>query len=407
MVAISPPVPRPQQLAELLAPVTVEQFIGEYAGRRALLIKGTPDKFAVLDFDQEAFLSSAERFDPGANRLKAAIPSAGEAEQYRPALPSEVRALYHEEGLTVCAAGLSDVNPVLGAFAEGVRMALSIPDLRFNAYLSPHGSGFNLHYDVQPIFLIQIAGAKHWWYSEQPQTPMPRVYSSQWQEKPDLDSLQRTVLEPGDVLYLPAFSWHRARAEGFSLGITLGVKGAHNRSLRLALERSPLFGEWPIGALQPPIDPVEAAGGEVPPSARDYLEAQRQALRDFAQALTIEDLWKHWIDDVQTPKGPVFPRGEGEVYSTLELRRAVSFPVHREATSNESGEPQLVLRHAGHRLVLEGHSAPLVEWLLGATGHFSAAEAIVHGTQAGLTRAQSKRVLRDLLALGVLELAAN
>ena len=201
----------------LLDPIDIGTFCRQYADRRALLIKGTAEKFARLAFDVEAFFAAAERFDPAAGRLKAAGKADGEAERYIEIVPRQARQLY-DAGLTICAAGLSDVSPVLGAMAEGVRLALSIPDLRFNAYLSPDGSGFNLHYDVQPIFLVQLAGAKQWWYSEEPVIPMPRRYSSAWPEKPALESLAQTVLEPGDVLYLPAFSWHRARARGFSLG---------------------------------------------------------------------------------------------------------------------------------------------------------------------------------------------
>ena len=395
--------PRPEQLAEMLYPVEVETFLRDYADQRSLLIKGHPDKFADLGFDEEAFLAAAEKLTPNAQLLKTAVPSSGEEERFAEIAPADVRRLYREQQLTLCAGGISDVHPGLGAFAEGVRLALSIPDLRFNSYLSPNGSGFNLHYDVQPVFLLQIGGRKHWWYGAEPVQPMPRVYSASWGQKPALDTLQTTVLEPGDVLYLPAFTWHRARADGYSLGVTLGVKGPHNRPLRSAVARSALFGEWPMtGQMQPPIDPALAGQQEVPPAARAYLEAQLAALRAQVQELTVEQLWQVWLDEVHTPRQPMLPRDDTDVHSELSIHRARSFPVHLSQVADDQGRPLLIVRHAGHRVVLEPATEPLVRWLLSLEQPVTVAAAIRHGSELGLTRQPVKKAVRELVAMGVL-----
>ena len=249
------------ELEQLLAPITVSDFLENYADKKALFIKGDPKRFVGLEFDQAAFFTSCDRFGNSSDRLKVALRmESGEHENYESIFPFQARNLF-ENGMTICCAGISDVNENLAAFAEGVRLALGVPDLRFNSYLSPHESGFNLHYDVQAIFLMQTEGRKNWWYSAEPVTPMPSVYSSEVENKPSLDQMETCVLEPGDVLYLPAFSWHRARADNMSLGITLGVKGLHNQPLRAALDASPFSGNWPYLASQPQLDarniPVE------------------------------------------------------------------------------------------------------------------------------------------------------
>ena len=324
-----------------------------------------------------------------------------EDEIYVPILPSQARALFRS-GLTVCAAGISDVNARLGAFAEGVRYALSIPDLRFNSYLSPHDSGFNLHYDVKPIFLIQLAGQKRWWYGDGPIEPMPEVYSSSWRQKPSLDSLEHCVLEPGDVLYLPAFTWHRARADGFSLGVTLGTKGVHNLPVRKALECSPFFGEWPLGELEPPIHPAQAGSAEVPAAARAYLEKQLAGLRDYVEDLSVERLWNLWQEEVQVAKGPVPEAREGEIFRDLVLQPSNRFPV---SVLQDPASGRMAVCRAGLKTVHEPAAGPFLRWLLTVKDPFEVRVATRRGTELGLARAEVKKVLRELVRIGALETA--
>lgn len=389
--------PTPGQLEKLLAPVSPAEFLRDYAGKRALLIPGSADKFADLGFDEEAFFAAAERFESDSGRLKAAPPAGNESEVYQPADPHELRQLY-VSGLTVCCAGISDNDPVLAAFAESIRYALCVPDLRFNSYLSPDGRGFNLHYDAQPIFLMQMAGAKRWWYGAEAIVPTPRCYSSQWANKPELDALEQTVLEAGDVLYLPAFTWHRARARGFSLGLTLGVKGHHNQLLHDALQRTPLFEDWPLAGQMPLLKP-ETDGCGMPEPARAYLTAQLQALQREVSELTVDDLWMQWLDSVHLPKGPVADRVEAELFSHQRLRRIPGFPLHSSACSGARSQPALRLSFAGKHLIVDLGSQRLAEWIDHQQGPFSIADAVGGG---GQTRAETKRFLREMLALGVL-----
>ncbi|MEM9300777.1 MAG: cupin domain-containing protein [Pseudomonadota bacterium] len=394
--------PDPRSLEQLLAPVSPSEFLESYADRRALLIPGGADKFASLGFDVGQFFEAAERLDPGGNRLKAAGKAANEAERYIAIQPQQARSLF-DAGLTVCAAGLSDAHPALGAFAEGVRFALSIPDLRFNAYLSPDGSGFNLHYDVQPIFLIQIAGAKRWWYSAQPVTPMPRRYSSAWEQKPALESLEQTTLTPGDVLYLPAFTWHRARADGFSLGITLGTKGAHNEPLRTTLDQAPCFGPWPECGPQPPLEPTSLRGDAVPEAAREYLEAQLAWLRRYAEGLTVEDLWATWVRQLQVPLGPRVGLEDDHLTSEDQLVPETGFPVYVTGLPDGGVRVDRATRNAR----FGADAATAVGQILARRKPFSVADGVAEIGRDGLTRTESRRVLRELVTIGALRRATS
>ncbi len=100
-----------------------------------------------------------------------------------------------------------------------------------NAYVTPpQNRGFDAHYDVHDVFVLQIEGTKRWVVHEpvlpdpsrdQPWTDhRPAVAERAAHDTPHLD----TVLRPGDVLYLPRGWLHSAEAQGqVSVHLTLGV----------------------------------------------------------------------------------------------------------------------------------------------------------------------------------------
>ncbi|MFC9030209.1 cupin domain-containing protein [Streptomyces arboris] len=99
-----------------------------------------------------------------------------------------------------------------------------------NAYVTPPQSrGFDAHYDVHDVFVLQIGGTKRWLVHEpvhpdplrdQPWTDHRSAVAEAAQGVAHLD----TVLEPGDVLYLPRGWLHAAEAQGgVSVHLTLGI----------------------------------------------------------------------------------------------------------------------------------------------------------------------------------------
>ncbi|MGW7271693.1 cupin domain-containing protein [Streptomyces sp. NPDC054864] len=99
-----------------------------------------------------------------------------------------------------------------------------------NAYVTPpQNRGFDDHYDVHDVFVLQIDGAKRWLVREpvhpdplrdQPWTDRRRAVAEAAKGEACID----TVLEPGDVLYLPRGWLHAAQAQGeVSIHLTLGI----------------------------------------------------------------------------------------------------------------------------------------------------------------------------------------
>lgn len=95
-----------------------------------------------------------------------------------------------------------------------------------NIYITPgNAQGFTPHYDPHEVFILQIAGRKHWTVHAPPM-PLPcrtQAFAPAMLADDAVPLLER-VLEPGDLLYLPRGFVHAARAlDDTSVHVTLGV----------------------------------------------------------------------------------------------------------------------------------------------------------------------------------------
>jgi ribosomal protein L16 Arg81 hydroxylase len=139
------------------------------------------------------------------------------------------------DGSTLVLQGLHKTWAPLAEFTRQLIVDLGHPS-QVNAYITPASSrGFDPHYDVHDVFVIQIAGEKRWTIHE----PVHRdpLANEPWTNHKDavaeraarLPYLEETFA-PGDVLYLPRGWIHSATALGdFSIHLTIGVS-AHTRS---------------------------------------------------------------------------------------------------------------------------------------------------------------------------------
>ena len=140
---------------------------------------------------------------------------------------------------------LIDPGRVLDLFAGGATVVLQSlqrwwePATRFcrdlelalghatqaNAYLTPAGAaGLAPHHDTHDVFVLQVAGTKHWVVREPAVDTPLRRHVSDHEAAAARPVLFEVDLAPGDALYLPRGVVHSASAqEGVSLHITVGV----------------------------------------------------------------------------------------------------------------------------------------------------------------------------------------
>src|SRR5262249_49632527 len=110
-----------------------------------------------------------------------------------------------------------------------------------HAWLSMPGAGIRTHFDASGAFILQLAGTKRWRISRVPVMRAPRFLAVQGPAgeieygevdaaPSDYDAQRVTDAElvdvdlgPGDVLYLPAATWHGTEiiSKEPSLGLSL------------------------------------------------------------------------------------------------------------------------------------------------------------------------------------------
>src|SRR5207249_2371503 len=129
-----------------------------------------------------------------------------------------------EEGSTITFAYLDTVVPSLASFRRSLESEFSCL-CQTNVYLTPAGAqGAKPHYDTHDVFVLQIAGSKHWTiYGTPVELPLaaqdfdPAVHE---QGAPTLEF----DLKAGDVAYVPRGVVHDARSgDNVSLHITAGI----------------------------------------------------------------------------------------------------------------------------------------------------------------------------------------
>ncbi len=128
-------------------------------------------------------------------------------------------------GKTVILRSMQQRWPAIATLCRGLEGFFSCP-VHANLYLTPAGAqGFDAHFDTHEVFVLQLAGRKHWRiYGADRDLPLVEdaVPVGRDQLGPPT---QEVLLQAGDLLYLPRGHVHEANTlEGLSLHLTVGVK---------------------------------------------------------------------------------------------------------------------------------------------------------------------------------------
>ena len=282
------------------------------------------------------------------------------------------------DGATLVLQALHRVWPPIIDFVGELAEELGHP-VQANAYVTPpQNQGFDDHYDVHDVFVLQVSGAKRWrihapvWTSplrDQPWTDRRAAVERAAAEPPLIEA----VLEPGDCLYLPRGFLHAATAlGGVSTHLTLGVhtwtrfglaEQLTRQALRSLADDTDLRDSLALG-----VDPrrAETLGPDVERVRDAPLDAVRDAdLDTLAAALTRSER------DSRRP-APVGPLGQLGTASALEPRTVLRLRAHLAATLDQAGGRSLLRSRAGELALNEADVAPVKALL--DEGHASVAD---------------------------------
>ncbi|GAA1574881.1 hypothetical protein GCM10009742_17480 [Kribbella karoonensis] len=301
----------------------LDEFANSHWGSRALLSRG-PDLPAPYDdlFSLDAvdellsrrglrtpFLRIAKNGSVvGDNQFTGSAGAGAEiADQVR---DDKVAALF-AGGHTVVLQALHRTWPALVDFSTQLAADTGHP-VQINAYITPPESqGFSAHYDVHDVFVLQVAGEKHWTVHEpvyvdplrnQPWTDHARAVE---RAARDTAPVVDEVLRPGDALYVPRGFLHSAKAlGGVSAHLTVGLHTMTRYLLvqelaALAANEASLRTALPLGF--DPGDPDQLA--QVLPEVIDLFTQQLQS--ETPEALSERLRRRTWSSNRPAPLAPL------------------------------------------------------------------------------------------------------
>lgn len=311
VTAPGPARPDASALASLVHPLDPEAFRTVYWQRRPLHVQGPPgrfhDLFTMADL-REAMsrqrelgllirVSGDREGDGGAAGAHVSVKAAEVAGHLR-------------SGASICVEPVERAAPRVADLATRLKAELGHHgDTGVKCYLSPHGYGFNTHFDAHVVTTLQLDGHKRWRLSRTPGVPFPRGNAfadsggavryigrapssvRPW-ERPEIapETFAEVLLGPGDVLCLPAGTWHSAKAVGHSLAVNISfapvdVLGLLTGAVRARLEEREA---WRSGL---PLDDGATAGTPHGPTREPtgFLADRREELIDELRALPLDD----------------------------------------------------------------------------------------------------------------------
>jgi hypothetical protein len=194
------------------------------------------------------------------------------------------------DGSTIVLQALHHTWPPLARFCRALEAELG-SGVQANSYYTPRRSqGFAVHHDTHDVFVLQVAGEKHWRvYDPLLELPLKAQRWSSSLGEPGPTVLDLT-LRAGDTLYLPRGWLHDAlTSDTDSLHITVGVN-AHTwiDAFRAALEECEDDVEFrrsvPADG-EPPVDLAERLATRLDPEdvrrrARAKFVGSRRAILD-------------------------------------------------------------------------------------------------------------------------------
>ncbi|PEG38609.1 cupin [Mycolicibacterium agri] len=266
---LSPASALPRDFGDLLSPETVDELIAE-RGVRAPFIRLAKEGDVLA---KDCYLGPA-----------------GFGAEMPDQIDSGKVVTQFASGATIVLQGLHRLWPPLIDFARRMVDDLGHP-VQANAYITPPTNrGFDPHYDVHDVFVLQVSGQKRWIVHapvhhhplpSQPWTQHRGAIAARATEEPVID----TVLSEGDALYLPRGWVHSAQAlDTTSIHLTIGVSPLTGVDVARAVVDQFSADEAFRKSLPPSGDPVDR--DEIIATVTKVMAEMVDALRDDSAAIS-------------------------------------------------------------------------------------------------------------------------
>lgn len=222
-------------IKQLLAPLTLEEFTEKYFHKEP---HAAPFRAASMQNLISWYLLSeifANGHDDCWLPAKGQLPPQKELNSGYLTINQALKGF--QEGRTVLVRHSERAHPILAAIARDFYNVFGDP-IDIQLYCTPAGQeGFDWHYDVEDVFVIQSSGEKEFRLKKNtvstfPLNPKTSQKELFFKEMPSAET--RCWLKPGDWLYIPAGYWHKAKALKDSCHLSVGVMSSKHEIKEIA-----------------------------------------------------------------------------------------------------------------------------------------------------------------------------
>ncbi len=214
----------PSTLAELVAPLSEDEFLTLLRDRKLTLLRGVggerysalltwptllqmiargehPSSLAEFVLVKESQVAPPERW------LKSNPAGEGNVVDVSKLLA------FLNHGFSLSVARINDYAPHLKVLCQNIRSTLR-EQIKVGAIVTTgKGGAFKLHFDPEDLIILQVEGRKRWKIFGPPVVNPVAGMKSTVTPPPEDTLLFDEILEAGDFLFLPAGNWHRCENE--------------------------------------------------------------------------------------------------------------------------------------------------------------------------------------------------
>jgi ribosomal protein L16 Arg81 hydroxylase len=351
---------------DLIAPMSTEEFLGDWYGKRPLHISaGNANLRGLIGWNKlnELLGLPSHWSEANSKLIFKGVPVTGDlyldsvetlGGLVRRANPAKVEVLL-QMGASLLAGAVHEISPEVRALAASLSEQFA-GRAEANVYCSFKGiQAFSSHFDVHEVFAVQCEGEKVWnLYENRAQAPIEALPAANAQAVMDASKgrvAMQVRMRPGDMLYIPRGFCHDALASsGASLHVTFSVTPLDGRALFRMLEEEAILD----------------------PAFREYLpDARRSDERDLAQLTSLgERMMRILTSPAFAAKLGTRQRQlvERNVAFNLPERRRLDFYARTQQPVELRREAcTTVLTSAGRSLSFDA-AARAVEWILDQAG---------------------------------------
>lgn len=222
----------PTTLAELVAPLSEDEFLTLLRKRRLTLLRGVGgERYSAL-LTWPSLLQMIVRGEHPTSLAEFVLVKESQVvppERWLKPNPAgegnvvDVSRLlaFLKHGFSLSVARINDYAPHLKMLCANIRAVLR-EQIKVGAIVTTgEGGAFRLHYDPEDLIILQVEGRKRWKVFGPPAIN-PIVGMKPPPAPPEDTLLFDEVLAPGDFLFLPAGNWHRCENQS-SRSLHLGI----------------------------------------------------------------------------------------------------------------------------------------------------------------------------------------